>query len=141
MVVRGRAARPYRGPPGAEPASLLIQDATDAELAYAYAHCRSLIQSSFDEGFCLPVSEACLFGAAVITSDLPAIREIAGSSVRYYRAGSCEQLARHIHEVLAAVPEPARFPLRGWSEAMQGLAACLADPAERGSTARADDRA
>ncbi len=109
-----------------------IQDATDAELAYAYAHCRSLIQSSFDEGFCLPVSEACLFGAAVITSDLPAIREIAGSSVRYYRAGSCEQLARHMHSALAAPPQPARFPLRSWNDAVQGLAACLADPAAPG---------
>ncbi len=106
-----------------------FQDATDAELAYAYTHCRSLIQSSLDEGFCLPVSEACLFGAAVIASDLPVIRELAGSGISYYPTGSPEQLTRCINEALVQQPAAASFVIRSWTESMQALAAALGDPA------------
>lgn len=104
-----------------------FKDANDAELAFAYAHCRSLIQSSLDEGFCLPVSEACLFGAPIIASDLPVIREIAGTSVVYYQPGSHEHLAKCINEALIEPPLPPKFPLRSWCDSLRALSDCFSD--------------
>lgn len=52
----------------------------DRDLAAWVRHARALLFPSFVEGYGLPVAEALASGVPVISSDLPAIREIAGDT-------------------------------------------------------------
>lgn len=56
------------------------------ELARIYRGATLVLVTSDAEGFGLPVVEALACGAAVIATDLPAIREAGGEAVRYVRA-------------------------------------------------------
>lgn len=103
-----------------------IQDASDTELDFAYARCRSLVQSSIAEGFGLPLIEASQRGAPIIASDLPVFREIGGSELAYFPVGCPAGLSQALSECLAAPRHPAKIPLRSWSDSVRGLAACLA---------------
>ena len=102
-----------------------IEDATDGELAFAYARCRSLVQSSIGEGYGLPVLEAARYGAPVIASDLPQFREIAGDSITYYRTADPADLAVKIVAALGTDRRAVDLPGHGWSDSMRALAACL----------------
>jgi glycosyltransferase involved in cell wall biosynthesis len=102
-----------------------VQDANDKELEFAYARCRSLIQSSIAEGFGLPVIEASLLGAPVIASDLPVFREIGGGELTYFPVGSPDGLAEALLECLRAPRRTGKVPLRSWSDSVRTLAACL----------------
>ena len=106
-----------------------IDDASDAELEFAYAHCRSLIQASVAEGFGLPLIEASRLGAPIIASDLPVFREIAGEALTYFSVGEPAALADALAHCLAVQPAPAQIPQRDWSHAMRALAACVTDQA------------
>lgn len=67
---------------------LSLFDATDAEVAFAYAHCRALVFTSLAEGFGLPLVEARTRGSLVIASNLPAFMELADAGVSIYPQGS-----------------------------------------------------
>lgn len=56
---------------------------SDEELAELVAGARALLMPSFAEGFGLPVVEALRLGTAVIATDLPVYREIAGTIPAY----------------------------------------------------------
>ncbi len=56
------------------------KEATDAELVAWLSHACALLFPSFVEGFGLPVAEALAARVPVISSDLPAIREIAAQT-------------------------------------------------------------
>jgi lipopolysaccharide biosynthesis glycosyltransferase/glycosyltransferase involved in cell wall biosynthesis len=98
-----------------------LQDATDAELVYAYAHCRALIQSSIGEGFGLPIIEASRHGAPVIASDIEVFREIAGAAIDYYRVADAADLARQLKERLAAPRRPASLQAGTWADTMRAI--------------------
>ena len=71
---------------------LTLLDASDAEVAHAYAKCRALILPSLAEGFGLPLVEARTRGCLVIASDLPAFEELADEGVSLYARDSGAQL-------------------------------------------------
>lgn len=73
---------------------LTLVDATDAEVAQAYARCRALVTASLAEGFGLPVVEARVRGCPVIASELPAHAEMADAGVELYPSGNRGALAQ-----------------------------------------------
>ena len=75
----------------------------DAELAAAYRGATCFINTSLNEGFCLPVVEAQSFGAPVICADIPVLREVAGAAARFFAANDATALAGHIRSVFADV--------------------------------------
>jgi len=60
---------------------------TRAELAEVYRRAPVVLVPSGTEGFGLPVIEALACGAAVVASDIPALREAGGSAVAYAPVG------------------------------------------------------
>ena len=52
----------------------------DAELAWLYRNCLGFVYPSLFEGFGLPVLEAMSLGAAVVTSDVSSLPEVAGDA-------------------------------------------------------------
>ncbi len=129
--------------PGFGRALYWIEDATDAELGWAYARCRALIQSSVAEGFGLPVAEALRHGAPVIASDLEVFGEIGGTSVTTYRVGDAGDLAARMLDSLAGERRPIDIrpgdirpgDIRpgdtrpgDWCASVRSLAACLTEP-------------
>lgn len=53
---------------------------SDRELAVLYHNCELFVYPSLYEGFGLPVLEAFAHGVPVVSSDIPAIREVAGNA-------------------------------------------------------------
>lgn len=69
---------------------------SDAELVAAYRGAACFINTSLNEGFCLPVVEAQSLGAPVICADIPVLREVAGSGALFFPPHDAAALARHI---------------------------------------------
>lgn len=59
---------------------VFVGDVTDAALASLYAHAVAVVMPSLYEGFGLPLVEAMAHGTPVLTSDVAAMREIAGDA-------------------------------------------------------------
>ncbi len=72
----------------------------DADLWCLYRGARLFAFPSRHEGFGLPVLEAMTQGAAVVCSDLPALREVAGDAARFVPAGDADAWAGAIGELL-----------------------------------------
>lgn len=107
-----------------------IQDATDGDMEYLYAHSRFVIFPSMTEGFGLPVVEALGRGIPVLCSDHPVLREVGGDYCRYFSP-------RDPLELLRAVEQADRDPdYRQMREKLQGYNAIGWDQvAERIGTA------
>jgi glycosyltransferase involved in cell wall biosynthesis len=93
-----------------------FDDATDADLAYAYRHAERLVQASDAEGFGLPLIEAAAYGTPVVASDIPVFREVAIDGTVFFEPGSREALA-------GALLQPAP-PTRGASATTWRESAC-----------------
>ena len=81
-----------------------------AELAEVYRHAPVVLMPSEAEGFGLPVIEALACGAAVIASDIPALREAGGPATVYAPAGDFGAWSAAVAKLLAdpsAVPPQA----------------------------------
>jgi glycosyltransferase involved in cell wall biosynthesis len=68
---------------GQDSAVVLLGHVSDEELAALYQQCRVFCYPSLYEGFGLPVLEAMSAGAAVITSDVSSLPEVAGDAALY----------------------------------------------------------
>jgi glycosyltransferase involved in cell wall biosynthesis len=62
---------------------VLLHGVSEAELHWCYAHCELLLAPSIVEGFGLPIVEAMMHQCRIVCSDIPAFREVGGSSCRY----------------------------------------------------------
>jgi glycosyltransferase involved in cell wall biosynthesis len=62
---------------------VLLRGVSEAELHWCYAHCELLLAPSIVEGFGLPIVEAMMHQCRIVCSDIPAFREVGGSSCRY----------------------------------------------------------
>lgn len=69
-------------------------------LAALYRSAAIVVQPSEAEGFGLPIVEAMACGAAVIASDLPVFRELAGDAILYCPVGSIDAWSTTIQRVL-----------------------------------------
>lgn len=77
---------------------------SDQELTWLYRHCLGFVYPSLDEGFGMPVLEAMSLGAAVITSNVAALPEVAGDAALLVDPLNEEQLAQAMLR-LAADPD------------------------------------
>jgi glycosyltransferase involved in cell wall biosynthesis len=97
-----RLLEAMRGDPDVE----LHERPDDAELAELYRHALALVYPSEMEGFGLPVAEAMACGCPVIATDLPSIREFAGSCPLYIGQGDSARLAAHVQSLLSGAMDP-----------------------------------
>jgi glycosyltransferase involved in cell wall biosynthesis len=86
-------------------------------LASLYRGAALVLQPSDGEGFGLPVLEALACGAAVVASDLPALREVGGAAASYCRpgdvAGFAEVVLRLLERAADRPPRAARLTQAG----------------------------
>lgn len=66
---------------------------SDSELQWCYERCDALVVPSTTEGFGLPVAEGLLAGCRVISSNIPALREVGGDRCEYFALGRDEEEA------------------------------------------------
>jgi glycosyltransferase involved in cell wall biosynthesis len=59
-------------------------DVSDQELAWLYSNCRMLVVPSSQEGFCFPLVEGMHFGARIVASDIPVLREVGSNQCTYF---------------------------------------------------------
>ena len=102
---------------------LWIEDATDAELRWAYAHSDALIAASKDEGFGLPLVEAAHFGLPIICSDIPIFREVTQGYADYFKVMDADDLARCISEWLETKvhPDSRKIRIYTWQESAKEI--------------------
>ena len=99
----------------------LLGHVSDGELASLYRRCAVFCYPSLGEGFGLPVLEAMAAGAAVVTSDVPALREVGGDAVQYTDPHDVDSIAEALLRVLndpeyrAALGERGRQRASGFS--------------------------
>lgn len=86
---------------------LMLNQASDAELEYAYQHSRALVFASFVEGFGLPIVEAFHRHLPVIVSDIPVFREVAGEHGMYF---NLEQPASLTEDLVRLESDPSLLP-------------------------------
>lgn len=77
----------------------VVNDANDAEIAYAYKNSTALIFASFVEGFGLPIVEALSVGLPVIASDIPCHREVGKGSVQFFNLNDLTSLKQKITQI------------------------------------------
>lgn len=73
----------------------------DSILATCYRQAHCLINTSLDEGFCLPVLEAQGQGVPVICSDIPVLREVAGEGALFFEPTDPVALAETLSMLFA----------------------------------------
>jgi glycosyltransferase involved in cell wall biosynthesis len=73
----------------------------DEDLPALFARCEAFVYPSLYEGFGMPVLEAMLAGAPVLTSDRVMMREVGGDVATYFAPESPEDIARAIREHLS----------------------------------------
>jgi alpha-1,3-rhamnosyl/mannosyltransferase len=101
LVVAGRQAFTELLPLGdLAPHVRLPGHVSDPELQALYAGAACFVLPSLHEGFGLPLAEAMAAGVPAVASDIPALREVGGETVRYADPRAPEDLARAIREAL-----------------------------------------
>ena len=85
---------------------------SDAELNVLYAEAEAFVFPSLDEGFGLPILEAFYHGTPVITSDVPALIEVAGNAAELVNPELVEGIHQGITKVLNETPEQQRQRLQ-----------------------------
>jgi glycosyltransferase involved in cell wall biosynthesis len=73
----------------------------EAELARLYQTAAVVMQTSDAEGFGLPVAEALACGAAVVASDIPALREVGGDAAVFVAPGDASAFAAAAGRILS----------------------------------------
>jgi glycosyltransferase involved in cell wall biosynthesis len=73
---------------------------TDSELAVLYYNAELFVYPSLYEGFGLPVLEAFAYGVPVVSSDIPAIREVAGNAAELANPLDDKSIRQAIEKVL-----------------------------------------
>lgn len=106
-----------------------IENASDAYLEKLYASSTCLLAASEGEGFGLPLIEAAKHGLAILASDLPVFREVAGTHA-YYFDGNAPALAAAVIDWLAlfgrdAHPRSEKMPFLTWQQSAEAFKAAL----------------
>jgi glycosyltransferase involved in cell wall biosynthesis len=102
----------------AEDVRLLGGLSTD-ELDSLYAIADSLVLPTLHEGFGLPVLEAMARSVPVVCSDIPALREVAGSAALYFNPRDPEQIAARIAEAITDTALADRLRAQGRKRAAE----------------------
>ncbi|HEY6098159.1 MAG TPA: glycosyltransferase family 1 protein [Anaeromyxobacter sp.] len=101
LFVAGRQGWSHSLPLGdLAPHVKLLGTVPDEELASLYAGAACYVIPSLHEGFGLPLAEAMAAGVPAVASDIPALREVGGETVRYADPQDAESFARAIRDAL-----------------------------------------
>jgi glycosyltransferase involved in cell wall biosynthesis len=101
LIVAGRQAWTQSLPLGdLAPHVKLLGTVADQELATLYAGAACFVMPSLHEGFGLPLAEAMAAGAPAVASDIPALREVGGETVRYADPQDAASFASAIRDAL-----------------------------------------
>ena len=98
---------------GTVPGIQALGSVTPAELEWLYANATLVLIPSRYEGFGLPLLEAAARGAAVIASDLPALREIGEGVARFVPPSDPAAWASTVKELSVESAERARMGAAG----------------------------
>ncbi|MBU1347505.1 MAG: glycosyltransferase [Alphaproteobacteria bacterium] len=99
----------------------LYDDVSDGQLAWFYRHSQALVAAGHDEGFCIPVAEACSFGKPVFAPSTAEIYPmIFGDAVTTIdmddpRAGAVA-LSRHLGRAVSSSAGSGRAIAEKWSQ-------------------------
>lgn len=72
---------------------------TDAEYAQVLGNSTAFVSASIDEGFGIPLIEAMASGTAVVCSDIPVFREVAGEAAEFFEPTSAQALADAVNRL------------------------------------------
>jgi glycosyltransferase involved in cell wall biosynthesis len=92
---------------------------SDAALAELYRRCALFCYPSLGEGFGLPVLEAMAQGAAVLTSNVPSLREVGGDAVEYVDPRNVASIAAGLESLLRAEDRRVQLGGRASERALQ----------------------
>ncbi len=103
-----------------------FEQSSDPELQVLYENAAGLLSLSIGEGFGLPLVEAAEHGLAILCSDIPVFREIAGDYATYVTLGDAQNVAKQIenwwHKYQANdLPDTTKMPRLNWEESAQSL--------------------
>jgi glycosyltransferase involved in cell wall biosynthesis len=71
----------------------------DADYAQALRNSTAFVSASIDEGFGIPLIEAMACGAAVVCSDIPVFREVAGEAAEFFAPSNAKALAEAVNRL------------------------------------------
>ncbi len=71
----------------------------DADYAEALRDSTAFVSASIDEGFGIPLIEAMACGTAVVCSDIPVFREVAGDAAEFFAPSSAQSLADAVNRL------------------------------------------
>ena len=100
----------------------------DEDLPGLYAGAAALLIPSLYEGYGMPAAEAAACGTWVVATDIPELREAAGSSGIYIEP-SVEGIMSGIVKALSAESQPAPSPPISWRDSAKVLAKVLQEAA------------
>lgn len=108
-----------------------VEDASDAEVQFAYRSATALLFPTIAEGYGLPLIEAAYFDLPVICSDLPVLRELAGENAVYFRKGDPASAAKAIRMFLdgQVQADPTKIERLTWDESAEQLIRVIRDQA------------
>jgi glycosyltransferase involved in cell wall biosynthesis len=89
-----------------QPDSIKQFSGCDDDLFAAYQAAVAFIYPSLEEGFGIPILEACAAGCRVLCSDTPAFREVAGDSGEYFDPNSIESISAVLSGALTTERSP-----------------------------------
>lgn len=69
---------------------------SDGDLVAAYRGAACLVNTSLNEGFCLPLVEAQSLGVPIICADIPVLREVAGEGALFFAPSDAGALAERL---------------------------------------------
>jgi alpha-1,3-rhamnosyl/mannosyltransferase len=101
LVIAGRQPWTHSLPLGdLAPHVRLVGTVPDADLPALYAGAACFVMPSLHEGFGLPLAEAMAAGTPAVASDIPALREVGGETVRYADPHEPESFAAAIRQAI-----------------------------------------
>lgn len=77
-----------------------VEGANDETISYLYQNAFYMVFPSYLEGYGIPVVESMIAGTPVLLSDIPVMREVAGSYGEFFSPDNAEELSKHIIEAL-----------------------------------------
>jgi glycosyltransferase involved in cell wall biosynthesis len=86
----------------------LLTDIDDDHLRRLYGQAAAFVYPSLYEGFGIPLLEAMACGCAVVASDIPTSREVAGDCAIYFEPDSSEDLRNALERVVTEGPKATR---------------------------------